>query len=62
MDCADEAINPLVNKLGIKSSIVTTFECANYDKNIGRAGWMKFLNENGCLNNKHPINGRKESE
>jgi hypothetical protein len=59
----DQAINPLLNRFGITSSIGTTIDTINYDKNIGRTGWIKFSNENGLLNSKHPIiKGRKESE
>ena len=59
----DQAINPLLNRFGITSSIGTTIDTINYDKNIGRTGWIKFSNENGLLNSEHPIiKGRNESE
>jgi hypothetical protein len=59
----DQAINPLLHQFGITSSIGTTIDTLNYDKNIGRTGWIQFSNDNGLLNSEHPITkGRKESE
>lgn len=59
----DQAINPLLNKFGITSSIGTTIDTGNYNKNIGRTGWIEFSNENGLLNNEHSIiKGRKASD
>ncbi|MEN2281323.1 hypothetical protein AAGF08_04230 [Algoriphagus sp. SE2] len=51
----DQAINPLLNKFGITSSIGTTIDTSHYDQNIGRTGWIEFSNENGLLNSEHPI-------
>ncbi len=51
----DQAINPLLNRFGITSSIGTTIDTINYNKNIGRTGWIEFTIENGGLNNEHPI-------
>lgn len=51
----DQAINPLLNRFGIESSIGTTIDSLNYNKEIGRTGWIEFTKDNGLLNNKHPI-------
>ncbi len=59
----DQAINPLLNKFGITSSIGTTIDTSNYNKTIGRTGWIEFSNENGLLNEEHPIiTGRRASD
>lgn len=59
----DQAINPLLNKFGITSSIGYTIDSAFYDKKIGRTGWIEFSKTNGLLNSEHPIvKGRKPSE
>jgi hypothetical protein len=59
----DQAINPLLNRLGITSSVGTTIDTLNYNKDIGRSGWIEFSSENGLLNNDHPITkGRNEKE
>lgn len=59
----DQAINPLLNKFGISSSIGYTIDTLNYDKEIGRTGWIEYSRENGLLNIDHPImRGRKPSE
>lgn len=59
----DQAINPLLKKFGITSSVGTVIDSSNYDKQIGRAGWLLFSNENGLLNNEHPIiKGRSDKE
>lgn len=51
----DQAINPLLNRFGIKSSIGTTIDRLNYNKEIGRTGWIEFTKDNGLLNIEHPI-------
>lgn len=59
----DQAINPLLNRFGIESSIGTTIDSLNYNKEIGRTGWIEFSNQNGGLKSKHPIlKGRTEKE
>lgn len=59
----DQAINPLLNKFGITSSIGTTIDTSQVDKNIGRAGLIEFSTKNGLLNIEHPINiGKNPSE
>jgi hypothetical protein len=59
----DQAINSLLNKFGITSSVGTTIDTLNYDKNLGSTGWIIFSSENGLLNKQHPIiQGRNESE
>jgi hypothetical protein len=59
----DQAINPLLNRFGIESSIGITIDSLNYNKEIGRTGWIEFSNQNGGLKNQHPIlNGRKKKE
>lgn len=58
----DQAINPLLNKFGLTSSIGTTIDTTHYDKNIGRTGWIEFSTKNGLLNSEHPITqGRNPS-
>lgn len=58
----DQAINPLLNRFGITSSIGTTIDTSFYDKNIGRTGWIEFSTKNGLLNREHPIiQGRNPS-
>jgi len=51
----DQAINPLLNQFGIQSSIGTTIDSLNYNKEIGRRGWIEFTRDNGLLNVEHPI-------
>jgi len=51
----DQAINPLLNRFGIESSIGTTIDSLNYNKEIGRTGWIEFTEDNGLLNVEHPI-------
>ncbi|MCX2719178.1 hypothetical protein [Lentiprolixibacter aurantiacus] len=58
----DQAINPLLNKFGITSSVGTTIDTTFYDKDIGRTGWIEFSRKNGLLNGEHPITqGRNPS-
>lgn len=59
----DQAINPLLNKFGITSSVGTTIDSLNFDKNIGLPGWIVFSKNNGLLNSQHPIiQGRNKYE
>ena len=59
----DQAINPLLSKFRITSSVGTTIDSSHYDKEIGRPGWIEFSTKNGLLNSKHPITqGRNSSE
>lgn len=59
----DQAINPLLNKFEINSSVGTTIDSLNYDKDIGKPGWIVFSKSNEFLNSKHPIiRGRNKSE
>lgn len=51
----DQAINPLLNRFGIESSIGTTIDSLNYNKEFGRTGFIEFTKENGLLNVGHPI-------
>jgi len=48
----DQAINPLLQKFEIKSSVGTTIDTINYENKYGQ-GMIKFENEN--LNKNHPI-------
>lgn len=59
----DQAINPLLKRFGIQSSVGTTRDTLNYDTEIGRPGWIVFSESNQLLNSEHPITlGRTESE
>lgn len=59
----DQAINPLLNRFGVTSSIGTIADPVHYDKELEREGWIVFSRENGLLHAEHPIvNGRDESE
>ena len=59
----DQAINPLLNKFGITSSIGYTIDTLNYNKNIGKTGWIEYSTKNGSLMKEHPIiQGRRPSE
>lgn len=59
----DQAINPLLARFGIESSVGTIGDPENYDTRLGRDGWVVFSRENGLLNTDHPIvQGRDESE
>lgn len=59
----DQAINPLLQRFGMESSIGRTIDSLNYNKTIGNTGWIEFTLENGGLNNEHPIlNGRNPEE
>ena len=59
----DQAINPLLKKFGISSSIGITIDTLNYNKKLGNKYWIEFTQENGGLNQEHPIikgNNKKE--
>ncbi len=59
----DQAINPLLQRFGMSSSVGTVVDTEHYDKTLGRPGWIVFSRENGLLNEEHPItNGRNKSE
>ncbi|MCZ6703178.1 MAG: hypothetical protein O6940_09065 [Ignavibacteria bacterium] len=59
----DQAINPLLKRFGINSSIGRTIDNTNYNKEIGNTGWIEFSTQNGGLNNEHSIlNGRNTEE
>ena len=59
----DQAINPLLKRFGISSSVGTVVDTEHHDKTLGRPGWIVFSRENGFLNGDHPItNGRNASE
>lgn len=59
----DQAINPLLSKFGIVSSVGTIADDKHYDQSFGRPGWIVYSRENGSLNSDHPIiKGRNESE
>jgi len=59
----DQAINPLLKRFGIISSVGTIADPVHYDKKLEWPGWVVFSRENGLLNADHPIvNGREESE
>jgi hypothetical protein len=59
----DQAINPLLNRFGITSSVGTIADPVHYDKELEWEGWVVFSRENGLLNTDHPIvKGRNESE
>jgi hypothetical protein len=59
----DQAINPLLKRFGITSSVGTIADPVHYDKELERDGWVVFSRENGLLNTDHPIvNGRDDTE
>ena len=59
----DQAINPLLQRFGISSSVGTVADTEHYDKALGSPGWIVFSRENGYLNEEHPIsNGKDKSE
>jgi hypothetical protein len=59
----DQAINPLLQRFGISSSIGTIVDPVHFDKILGRPGWIEFSRDNGLLNPDHPIaNGRHGAE
>jgi hypothetical protein len=59
----DQAINPLLKRFDVTSSVGTIADPVHYDKELGWEGWVVFSRENGLLNADHPIvNGRDDSE
>jgi hypothetical protein len=59
----DQAINPLLHRFGMSSSVRTVADMEHYDRKLGRPGWIVFSRENGYLNETHPITrGRNKSE
>ena len=59
----DQAINPLLSRFGITSSIGRTIDGANYNPEIGNTGWIEFSRQNSGLNDEHPIiKGRNSQE
>jgi len=59
----DQAINPLLQRFGMSSSIGYTVDSEHSDKSFGKPGWIVYSRENGLLNVEHPIiQGRNESE
>ena len=59
----DQAINPLLNRFGIESSIGRAIDSLNYNKKIGNTGWIEFTHQNGGLKRDHPIiKGRTKEE
>jgi uncharacterized membrane protein len=58
----DQAINPLLSKFDIESSIGYTIDPENHMVDESE-GWIEYTNENGLLNAEHPIiKGRNASE
>ncbi len=59
----DQAINPLLNRFGISSSVGTVADTEYHDRTSGRPGWIVFSRENGYLAEDHPIiTGRNKGE
>jgi len=59
----DQAINPLLYRFDVTSSVGTIADPVHYDKELEWEGWVVFSRENGLLHADHPIvNGRDESE
>ena len=59
----DQAINPLLNRFGISSSVGTVVDPEHYDRTLGRPGWIVYSRENGLLSRNHPIiRGRNSRE
>lgn len=59
----DQAINPLLQRFGINSSVGTIADPMHHDRELGQEGWIVFSRENGLLNPEHPIvSGRNEVE
>ena len=59
----DQAINPLLQRFGMSSSIGYVVDHEHADKSFGKPGWIVYSRENGLLNVEHPIvQGRNESE
>ena len=59
----DQAINPVLNRFGMSSSVGTVVDTEHYDKTLGGPGFIVFSRENGYLNEEHPITkGKQKSE
>ena len=59
----DQAINPLLQRFGMSTSIGYVVDSENADKSFGKPGWIVFSRANGLLNVEHPvIQGRNENE
>ncbi|MTI38039.1 hypothetical protein [Fulvivirga lutimaris] len=57
----DQAINPLLKKFRLESTVGYVVDSMNYD-NRGHSGWIVYSEENGLLNTNHPIvKGRNSS-
>ncbi len=58
----DQAINPLLQRFGISSSVGTVVDTEHHDKTLGLHR-IVFSRENGFLNEEHPITkGRNKNE
>lgn len=58
----DQAINPLLKKFGLESTVGYVIDTMNYDPR-GHPGWIVYSEANGLLNEKHPIvKGRPGSQ
>ncbi len=51
----DQAINPLLKRFGIQSSVGYVVDEKNHDARFGRTGWIVYSRENGLLHPTHPI-------
>lgn len=59
----DQAINPLLQRFGMSSSIGYVVDSEHSEKSFGKPAWIVFSRENGLLNVEHPIiKGRNETE
>lgn len=59
----DQAINPLLQRFGIRSSVGTIADPLHHDQALGQEGWIVYSRENGLLNHEHPIvSGRTAAE
>jgi hypothetical protein len=59
----DQAINPLLQRFGISSSVGTVIDPEQHDRAFGRPDWIVFSRDNGYLNPDHPITrGRNTDE
>ncbi|MEJ8567907.1 hypothetical protein [Elongatibacter sediminis] len=59
----DQAINPLLQRFGMASSVGYVADTEHHDEAYGSPGWIVYSRENGLLDTQHPIiNGRNEGE
>ena len=59
----DQAINPLLQRFGMSSSVGYVVDSEHADKSFAKPGWIVFSRENGLLNTEHPIiQGRNKGE